>query len=784
MFNATENPFVGSQYVMAVWGGLGDVLGIPGFGLFWMRCLALLLGLVTWWLLRTLLATALGRVERRAWVPWTLLLAHLAWFLPYGMALRPEVFIVPLSALALLLGELARRREAVGPLIAATAVAALSVTVSPSGLVVAAPLVVNLPWVWRWLVARGWRARIGVVAAVIAAGTIAIPVGFGDATLGDVLEATDLHAWYYITFPWYEEWAHYRTLLETGTWARRLPMLLTLVLLVVVSIGSGRRPPVGSLRSLTLGMAVTTAVALALLTPGPTKWVNHFGAVAAPATVLLALCMLATPLPKRPGALVSGASVALLAGATVLGFAGPNVWKPYSDRGQPFGDHNDTDISLLKLQRLSPHIGDVYLSQVWWWLGIALAVGVFAAWRRRHGRSSFGLTADRAVLVSACLVLAAGMLAVFVYAPLVQRPGWTVATSQVQALAGRPCGLANAVTAMAPVPGGVGAPVGPGTRTGDFALTAATPAPLPAPAPSPGGPAVWHDQVDLPPDAPPGATSGLGTLTTPWYPVPAGTTATDVVVPLAANDPQGHRITVQFGTGPATAPVVAGESVARPAGFLTARQWQEVPVELPTPRPTAIRLVAEDRVSGPDSSLAVGVPRLERVQPVDVLTTGRPVFADQLSAALWPCVNQVAVTHGIGPTPTVRLSAAENTPQGILSNPTYEAWGGTQTQSERTWSTVRIFSQVTPGGAAHVPVGQRRPHRLRPPDRRLRPPRRPRPPRRDGAVAHAGRRELLRARVPRMSPSSLPAHGPSPERAPRASRSPDLTPPAYSLAPW
>ena len=323
MFNTTENPFVLSQYLMALWGHLGVAIGLPGWGLLWMRLLPLLLGLLTWWLLRTLLVTLLGRSGRLPGVAWALLLAHLAWWLPYGMALRPEVVIVPLSAGVLVLAELARRRQAVGPLIPATALAALAVSVSPSGLVAAAPVVVALPWLWRWLVARGWRSRLGAAGAVIAAGTIAIPIGFGDATLGDVIEATDVHSWYYLTFPWYEEWAHYRTMIETGTWGRRLPVLLTVVLLVVVSIGSGRGPAGGRLRDATLAAAVTTAVALGLLALGPTKWVNHFGAVAAPATVLLALTLLHSPLPRRAGALVTGASVLLISGATVLGFAGP-----------------------------------------------------------------------------------------------------------------------------------------------------------------------------------------------------------------------------------------------------------------------------------------------------------------------------------------------------------------------------------------------------------------------------------------------------------------------------
>ena len=354
MFDTTENPFVGSQYLMAVWGHLGNLLGMPGWGLLWMRVLPLLLGLLTWFLLRALLATALGRIARRAWVPWTLLGAHLAWFLPYGMALRPEVFIVPLFAAVMLLCEVARRREAVGPLVPATAAAALAVTVSPGGLVAAAPVVVLLPWLYRWLTTASWRTRLGVVGAVIAAGTIAIPIAFGDATLGDVLEATDVHSWYYVTFPWYEEWAHYRTLIETGTWGRRVPVLLTLVLLVVVSIGSGRRGPIGGpIRAYTLSTAVTTAVALGLLALGPTKWVNHFGAIAAPGTVLLTLAMLQTPLPRRPGALVTGAGVGLLTGATVLGSPGRTSGIPTPTGASPSAS-TSTPTCRCSTWRVSP----------------------------------------------------------------------------------------------------------------------------------------------------------------------------------------------------------------------------------------------------------------------------------------------------------------------------------------------------------------------------------------------------------------------------------------------
>jgi hypothetical protein len=340
-------------------------------------------------------------------------------------------------------------------------------------------------------------------------------------------------------------------------------------------------------------------------------------------------------------------------------------------------------------------------------------------WRRRARRRTFGVTPERAVLVTASVVMVGLMIGVMVMAPIYQGAGWTVAGSQVQALTGRGCGLGEAATVMARTGQDVGAPTTPDTRTGDFALAAGDPSPVPPPGPG----ALWHDEVALPPGADPttapAGVTGLGTLTTGWYPLPAIDPAdpqapTHLVVPVAGNEPDRQRVVVQFGSGDPRAPVEAESVAVTPAGGFTARQWQEIPVLLPGSRPTAVRLQVEDRVAGPDSSLAVAAPHLARMQsvmpsataadqPSDIVAGG--VFADQLSAVLWPCVDQVAVQHGIAPTPTMRLSAAENTPEFILTNPTYESWGGTMVQSERTWATVRPFSALPDGGVPALAWG-------------------------------------------------------------------------------
>ena len=51
---------------------------------------------------------------------------------------------------------------------------------------------------------------------------------------------------------------------------------------------------------------------------------------------------------------------------------------------------------MLKLEAVAPHIGPVYLRQVWWWLILAALAWVFVAWRRRHHRRSHGASPERA----------------------------------------------------------------------------------------------------------------------------------------------------------------------------------------------------------------------------------------------------------------------------------------------------------------------------------------------------------------------------------------------------
>lgn len=692
-FNVTENPFSASQYVMQAWGGLAG-----NWSLAWMRLLPLGYGLASYALLRVLVATVLGRVARRKatggvnTVPWAVAAAHLLWWLPYGMTLRPEPLIALGTAAVFVLAELARQRRSVGVFASAIALAALTVTVSPTGVVAAMPLVLCLPWLWQW-----WRAatvlnRLAAVLLAAAATSIVIPVAFADATLGDVLESVAVHRWYYKQNAWYEEYLHYANLLvgdERGAWGKRVPVLLTLAVLFAVALRAGRRSGTAGRRGQLLGTAaVITALSLATLALTPTKWVNHFGAIAAPATVLLAAALIRSPLPQRVGAAPLAISMGALVAAASVAFAGPNLWRPFSDWGQPFGNHVLVDTPYVQ-SLLAPALGPLALRNPLLWLAVA-AVGWW--WLRRWGP-------DRAVLATATGLGVTLMLLVFTIAPLRQYPGPSVALMNLRALTGRPCGLATSVQVLTDLERGLGAPGGAAELTGDMR---ATPLPersrLPDWAPAPIG-AVWHDDI--------AGGSGTGTVQTPWYPLRQLNPAQAwIVVPLRGTLTPGQRLAVQVGSGSVNAPDQV-RAVELPA-LGNRPEWTEASIALADvglAAPTALRVVVNDLVAGPDSWLAVGQPRVATPRPITDVIAGRPVFADQVSAGLWPCQDQIAIRNGLAQAPALRLRAGDGMEDSIIHNSVFADNGGTLLQVDRTTSRVELPARLMPAGAATLGWG-------------------------------------------------------------------------------
>jgi Mycobacterial cell wall arabinan synthesis protein/Arabinosyltransferase concanavalin like domain/EmbC C-terminal domain len=767
MFNVTENPFVASQYVLQLWGWLGHFWGVS-WGLAWMRLVPLAYGLATWLLLRAFLVVSSARQLGTGRAGWALLVAYLLWWLPYGMTLRPEPLIVLLAAATLLLAELARRRRSVGALAVATATAALAMSVSPSGLVAVAPLLLALPWVWRWLRAQPAVARVAAVLLLAASGTSLVLVGFADATFGDVLESTAVHQWYYQTFSWYQETVHYQTILsfeDSSQWARRAPVVLTIAVLLLVAVDSAAHVRTGQdsagtdpVRQLRRRSAACSALALVLLAPTPTKFVNHFGAAAAAPTVLLAAALLRSPLPegrrwldgrlgrrwsdgrlgrrgnRSVGVITAATGTATLVGAMSLSFAGPNLWRPYSDQGQPFGDHLTAAQDHPDLGSMRPSLGPVQLANPALWVAVALTAAAVLWWHRR-GRTS-GLRPDRAVLLTGSTTIVVMTIVVFTWAPVRQYPGWSVAVSTIRAVQGDPCALADYAqvlvdTAAQPVPGG------PAVTEGSFAAAAGRPTPLPAPAP---GTLVWHNAFEPdpstgPPVTPPAISppetgpaeidARLGLLVTPWFTLPpAG--GTTLLVPLLGSW-AGQQLTLEYATAAGQRPAVTGRrplpvdhlGLVDPTTSMDPTssvdptrpraQWRQIAVDLDRlgpVRPARVRLVVRTRLSGTRSWLAVGQPRLARWRPLATLTAGAPVYVDQLTATLVPCVAQVGVEHGIARAPEVLVRSDEGFGRGFLDLSFELLRGGTLVPVNRCATIVRVPARLVPAGPPTLPWGR------------------------------------------------------------------------------
>ncbi len=668
-FNVTENPFSATQYVMQAWGALGN-----NWSLAWMRLLPLGYGLATYALLRVLVATVLNRAAQHRRVPWAVAAAHLLWWLPYGLTLRPEPLITLGAATVLVLAEAARRRNSVGLFAAATAVAALTVTASPTGLVAAAPLVLCLPWLWRWWRAADVRSRGAAVLLTGAAASIVVPVAFADAALGDVLESIAVHRWYYNQNAWYDEYLHYANLLvgdERGAWGKRLPVLLTLAVLLAVALGAGRGAgTAGRSGRLLRGAAVTTVVGLIALSLTPTKWVNHFGAIAAPATVLLAAAVIRSPLPRRAPAATIAIGTAGLVAAVSVGFAGPNLWRPLSDWGQPFGNHILVDTPYVQ-SLLAPSLGPLPLRNPLLWLAVA-GLGWWWALRRRQA-----LGPDRAVLVTATGLGVTLMLGVFTIAPLRQYPGASVALMNLRAVTGQPCGMASAVQVFTDVEPGLGPATGAATLTGDMRAT--------------GSGTAWDDDVS-------GGT-GAGTVQTPWYPLPGPVPDARVVVPLRGTLTEDQLLEVQVAAGDPAAPDRVRAVPLPTVG--DSPDWTEVAVAVADAGlagPTAVRVVAHDRVTGPGRWLAVGQPRLAGPRPVTDVIAGQPVFADQVSAGLWPCQDQIAVHNGLVQPPAMRLRVGDGLEESTIHPAVFADNGGTLLQVDRIARFVELPTRLAPPG--------------------------------------------------------------------------------------
>ncbi|WP_369640663.1 arabinosyltransferase domain-containing protein, partial [Nocardia sp. JMUB6875] len=641
----------------------------------WMRMPALLAGILCWWVVSREVLPRLGsRVRSGAGARWTAALVFLALWLPYNNGLRPE----PLIALGALLTwcsiERAIATRRLLPAAVAVLIAAFSLAAGPSGLICLAALFAGSRRVLGILVAQvrsesgralGYLARI---APVLTAGTLVLTVVFADQTIASVLEATRVRKLVGPNLSWPDEptrWISLLSLTPDGSLSRRfgvLAMLLCLGVCFAVVLRKGGRIP-DTARGPVARVLGIAAMSLLLMAFTPTKWTHHFGVYAGLAAALAAVTAVAVGgngIRVRYLRSLFAAAVLFL---VAFCFTGSNGWWYVSGYGVRWPDR-------------APVLGGTAVASFVFGLG-ALCL-VVAAWQyyREPYRESSSVAKPFDRIAIRPLTLAAAVLVLFEVGTMAsaawsQYPAYSVALSNLRALQGHPCAMADDVlvenkpedSLLTPYTGaaadglaaensgftanGVGdlAPEGSGPGGGNGGGGGGkTPPPGGGPADKPKAePGINGSTVALPYGLDPKRTPVLGSyttgqpqpahLTTQWYRMDLAAAQQDpsyqvlilTVAGRIAADDNGHQIDgaqlrLEFAHR-------ADDGAVQPLGNLTppnvggAPGWRNLPIALdriPTGT-NAIRLVAKTDDPTGKQWLALTPPRLPHLVTLDAM---------------------------------------------------------------------------------------------------------------------------------------------------------------------
>ena len=658
----------------------------------WMRLPTLICAVVAWLVISREVIPRFGAAARASKTAlWTGGLVLLAFWLPYNNGLRPEPFV----ALGVLLTwcsverSIATRRLL--PAAAAILIAALTVTHGPSGFICFAPLIAGARPVLQIVVARARQFRSPVLGAatllapLIASGTVVLVFAFGNQTVAGMLEMQRVHNAVGPSQAWFDEYLRYQWLMNMdidGSLARRFGvfvMIVSLTAVVVAMLRKGGKIP-GTATGPARRIVGITVGAMALMMITPTKWTHHFGVfagLAASVAVLAAVATGAAVLRSRRNRLLFAASVSFL---LAVAFTGTNGYWYVSAWGVPFWDK-----PIL--------VAGLGISTMF--LGLTLLLLLAAVWF--HLREPYVLTAKpmaRWWSVPPIAVGAALMVLVAVASmakgAVAQWPSYSIAKSNLSALTGNTCGLANDVLLETDPNADVLQPV-----TGDaFAALSAendgfTPDGVAGDltADKESSASGTSNTVDTGEQQQPTSTTGAGTggsampfgldpatvpvlgsfgsdapatLTTGWYALPAD--PGDLISIAAAGRIRsvdsdgivtyGQSLELEYG--------VDGRAQGRvtPIDIGPAPSWRNlrVPMDQIPAGANTIRLVLTDADRDPDQWLAVTPPRVPRTQTLnEVVGRDAPVLLDWEVGFNFPCQRPFDHKNGVIEIPKWRI---------------------------------------------------------------------------------------------------------------------------------
>ncbi|OBE94726.1 arabinosyltransferase [Mycolicibacterium elephantis] len=690
-FGTPEAPFGWYYDLLALWAHVSTHS-------VWMRLPTLVMALVCWWLISREVIPRLGNaVKTSGAAAWTAAGLFLAFWLPLNNGLRPE----PIIALGILLTWCSVERGVATsrllPVAVAIIIGALTLFSGPTGIAAVGALLVAVGPLKTIVAAHTSRfGYLALLAPILAAATVTIILIFRDQTLIGELQASTFKSSVGPSLSWFDEHIRYSRLFTSspdGSVARRfavLTLLLALAISVAMALRKFRIPgtALGPSRRI-VGITIISFLALMFT---PTKWTHHFGVFAGLAGSLGALAAVAVGAAAMRSRRNRSVFTAAVLFVTALSFATVNGWWYVSNFGVPWSN-------------AFPEWKFGFTTIL---LGFSVIALLVAAWFHFSGRdqSPPGEPRGWQRIVQAPLAIATWALVAFevlslTLAMIGQYPAWSVGRSNLEALTGKTCGLAEDVLVeqdanvgmLAPIDSTVADALGAGTSEG-FGPNG-IPSDLSADEVM-GGPGTATNFADSPESDDAGSESGteggttaaagingsrarlpfeLDPATTPvmgswrsgtqqpaslrsaWYRLPSRDQAGPLLVVSAAGRFDPGEVVVQWATddqadnGEAAGSVEMGDVGASPA-------WRNlrVPLEAIPDDATRVRLVATDDDLNPEHWIALTPPRIAELRTLqDVVGSTDPVLLDWLVGMAFPCQRPFDHQYGVIEVPKWRI---------------------------------------------------------------------------------------------------------------------------------
>ena len=660
LYNQGFTPFSWPYYLLSWWQQQAGVSPVA------LRVPSVVLGLLTWIAIRVFVARCPGLTHPWRDHRWTatasrivLMVAFLAWWLPYDVGTRPEPYTAVFAAGALALVAEGVDRQRLDLLAGAVGLGSIGLMTAPTGFICLAPLLAATPTALRIIRARSthWWEIPPRCLVVVAPGAVGAVFGFADGTFGDFARSQAIFAPVQRAKTWYLELERYGSLLDEtsrfGTYAKRTAVLLCLLALVwflmTAVVARVRELPVPA-RLMLAGWS--TILAFALLLPTPSKPSHHFGAIVGVGAPFLALLLVAAPglvrssvragHGKVPVPAILAAAAAAIAVIALAGH-GRNRWAFMWGLGQP---------SWLDY----PSVKGFYFDQPEHWalvlVVLTLLVVLVTSFRGRGWRPWALLLAIPMLCVAAMFASTARLVADFALAADRTSQTYSAAGDSWRDPAATRCGAEQAIDVLTPQRFAL-APVAPVPEAFDeppdqaFLRDAYLPT-SPPPAGLPRGLPVWGSFSAPVEGRSPDARTG--SFTTEWFRLPPGpTNAVAITTEVSGRLGDGNGLTVEFGRPGPGAMVPLGAREVEETSDDTA--WRAVDVtESATPPAdaTLVRLTATDGTTNTGGWLALSAPLFQRWAPMPTALARDGVYTVAWeNSFLFPCLRQPVQQNGI-----------------------------------------------------------------------------------------------------------------------------------------